>query len=834
MKVKVAKIENTVGDGYKTYVAKGYIKSGVRLLPDIDIDFPPQRINEVKEYIRNKYGYDHFCAIGTYSRMQLKSALKDVAREFGIDPKLANYYNSLINPKGAAKFDWDNFWKQALTDSKLQEFIKKYPAVLDYTELLLGQFRNTGVHASANIITPNQLDGEPANIYDFFPVKKVGDLLISEYEGGEMDEIGFLKEDILSVADLDKIKMCLDLVEKHTGEKIDIFSLPEHDPEVFKYFQKGYTQDVFQFSEAGLKNFLMELKPDTIEDLYAANALWRPATMESGTHKHYVQIKHGLKVPEHDKFLEHITEKTYGLTCYQEQTMASFKTIANATLAEAEVFRKFITKMKGDPEKDSRYLTYKAMFIDGYKKLGVDEPYAIVVWNKLLAFAGYGFNRCIAGNEILLFETGERVDIHTLYSCYNPSEYPVTYSLDENGEAVLNKIKSINYAGFKELVKITLKNEAVIRVTGNHKFPTQNGEKMAELLNPFEDMLYVFDKENNYVHLVEIERIERDDSEKTYDVTMETPYHTYTTSQGIMTCNSHAVAYAKLSWVDQWLKVHKPVYFWLAALSFTRKDEAIPKKLIEIYQTVGDIVRLPDINISTDKFEGSFDEHEDRIYWAISKVYGIGDAKLNKILTERELNGKFFSLGDFCSRVNLPLKDLINLILCGCFDKLHKIKTPMERRDLIQIVCQIKGEPFPTEYITGDAIKPFWWQLKTQDLCGFSYIDYTNMVPKEIKSMWLTPHDFDAGKGNKTLRCHAGVVLSVKERKDKNGNYFASLEINQNNYVSHLTIWSDSWESYRTRITKGKLLIYTGIVKFDSYKNAYTIQTCQDSTLIVK
>ena len=144
---------------------------------------------------------------------------------------------------------------------------------------------------------------------------------MSEWEGKYTDRFGLLKEDILGLEQLDKFKFMNKLIKKHVNVDIDFNKIPLDDRNVYKLFQKGYNEDVFQFNGAGMKKYSVQVKPENIEHLIAMNALYRPGTMESNSHNEFALIKNGKKKPKYDYMLQTVTEKTFGLLIYQEQIM---------------------------------------------------------------------------------------------------------------------------------------------------------------------------------------------------------------------------------------------------------------------------------------------------------------------------------------------------------------------------------------------------------------------------------------------------------------------------------------------------------------------------------
>ena len=363
-------------------------------MPDIDVDFPTEFRDAVKEYIKNKYGYSYTCSIGTYTRMKLKTCIKDFGKVKGLSFDMTNKLTKDIDDQ--IEYTWGDLIEYASKSKLLFKFVQEYPELVHLTKYALLQPKAESVHPSAVVIVPkHRVDGSNAEIdlWEWMPVKKIDGVLVSEWEGKYIDKSGFLKEDILGLSQLDKFKSILTLIKKNTGKNIDVNKIPLDDEATFRYFKRGWNEDVFQFGTTGLMNYCRQVKPDTLENLIAMTALFRPGPMEMNAHGDFSDIKNGKKKPVYDFGMEEITGETYGLYVYQEQIMKAV-VVGGLTEVESDVLRTTIKK------KDVKTLSsYGEKFKTGYAKLleknGIEKPkeYAEHVWDKLLAFSGYGFNK---------------------------------------------------------------------------------------------------------------------------------------------------------------------------------------------------------------------------------------------------------------------------------------------------------------------------------------------------------------------------------------------------------------------------------------------------------
>lgn len=361
-------------------------------LPDIDIDFPAEYRDIVKEYIKNRYGYNHTCAIGSFTRMKLKTCLKDFAKEKGLSFDYTNKLTKDINDQ--IEYTWGDLIKYASQSKQLYKFVQEYPDLVHNIKYALQLPKAQSIHPSAVVIVPDKdKEGNEMNIWDWLPVKTVDGVLVSEWEGKYIDKSGFLKEDILGLSQLDKFRNMLKLIRENLNKQIVLNDIPLDDEEVFKYFRRGWNEDVFQFGTAGMMNYCRQVKPNNIEHLIAMTALFRPGPMDVNAHETFADIKNGKKRLSFDFGMEEITKDTYGLYIYQEQIMQAV-TVGGLTEVEADILRTTIKK-KDVATLSSYGEKFKSGYITLLKQNGIEraEEYAESVWQKLLAFSGYGFNR---------------------------------------------------------------------------------------------------------------------------------------------------------------------------------------------------------------------------------------------------------------------------------------------------------------------------------------------------------------------------------------------------------------------------------------------------------
>lgn len=386
-------------------------------LPDVDCDFEAERKAEIKTYIEEKYGKDRFCSVGTYSSLQLRQAFIDFSKLNNLSPGTVEYLSGVLtesdeNSDGRGfKKPWAFFFKAASKMPELKEYVEEYPGVIEAMELCHTQPRSKSVHACATLLLP-----EGYSIFTTLPIRK-GEvkgqkMLVSEWEGVYLEKAGFLKEDLLGISQLDKFKNIIRLVRENYGEDIDIYNIPLDCPEVFKLFSEGKNGDVFQLGSSGLTSYSVTMKPDHINDIVAMIAVYRPGPIENNFHNDYVLLKHGEKEPKFYPGTEEITKDTYSLIIYQEQVMQICQRMGNFTLVEADDIRKAMGKLNL-----KLIESYEEKWYKGARENGYDEKTIKELWETMVKFSGYSFNK---SHSVCYAITG--------YTCqYLKWKYPLPY-----------------------------------------------------------------------------------------------------------------------------------------------------------------------------------------------------------------------------------------------------------------------------------------------------------------------------------------------------------------------------------------------------------------------
>ncbi len=420
-------------------------------LPDIDTDFAGRDRGQVKAYIEERFGKEQVCSVGTFTTMKLKGLVKDLARVSNVDFSEANLMTAIIDDKDDCMLD---LIKRASFEPKLKAFIKQNSEIFYMIPTLMNQPKTQSIHPCAMIIFPNVMTAT-----EWCPVRFQKGLMVSEWGGGEMDDAGFLKEDILGIKQLDKFKDILHQIEKNGKEVPDIYNLP-NDPEVYRYFSNGWNGDVFQLGSQGLTEYTKALKPQEINDLIAAVAIFRPGPMENHYHNIYVQCKNQGKAPNYLWGTEEITKDTYGLLVYQEQIMQVCQQLGGLSMKEADDVRRAMGKQK---LKD--LLKWKDKVQEGFLSQGCELEVFENVWNVMLEFAKYSFNKSHSAAYAMTGYVGQYLKVN----------YPIEYwtvALDyADDNKALNFISEIIQTG-KIWIKAPDVNESGISMKSNQESKT--------------------------------------------------------------------------------------------------------------------------------------------------------------------------------------------------------------------------------------------------------------------------------------------------------------------------------------------------------------------------
>ncbi len=373
-----------------------FLNPARKSMPDIDVDFADDQRGDVIEYTKNKYGESSVCQIITFNRLSSKAVLRDVARVLKIPIPTVNEITKWIPSKFGRVYTLDQAlaevpelkWVKNSDDPQIQELIK-------YSRILEGMNRNASKHAAGVVITP----GEVSNYVPLARAGQEGDL-VTQFNMKELDNAGLLKMDFLGLRTLTIIRDTIELVKRNRNITVDIDAIPLDDKKTYQLFWKGQTTAVFQFESAPMREYLKKLKPTSIKDLAAMNALYRPGPMDFIDD--FIARKHGrMQIEVLHPVLESILEETYGIIVYQEQVIQIANKVAGMSLAEADLLRRAMGKKDLEAMKEQ-----KKKFIEGAVKNNIPKKTAEDIFFVIDKFANYGFNKSHAvAYSIVAYQT---------------------------------------------------------------------------------------------------------------------------------------------------------------------------------------------------------------------------------------------------------------------------------------------------------------------------------------------------------------------------------------------------------------------------------------------
>jgi len=386
-------------------------------LPDADLDFQSSRRSEVIKYLVKTYGRDYVAGIANYNTIASGGALRDVGRKFGLD----NYQMSVSKLIPAPHGSPVSLQTAVEEVAEIEAFADEHEEVWRHACNLQGVNRALGTHAAGIVVA-----GEPLLKRAAVQTHKEGEACIN-WDKRHVEDFGLVKIDVLGLSTLDQIQVCLDMID----EEIDLYKLPLNDLATMDNFGAGRTIGVFQFESSGMRDLLQKLAFGgrlTFEDLAAATSLYRPGPKDSGLLDDYVAIRQGLKLPVYDHpSLEPALSPTNGVMIYQEQVMRVFTDLAGFTLAKADHARKAMGKKDHD-----KMEALRPEFIKGAAAQGMEEDHANELFQKIIAFASYGFNRSHAVEYSII----------SYWTMYLKTHYPAQYYA-----ASLSVLKEEKYEG---------------------------------------------------------------------------------------------------------------------------------------------------------------------------------------------------------------------------------------------------------------------------------------------------------------------------------------------------------------------------------------------------
>jgi DNA-directed DNA polymerase III PolC len=602
-------------------------------MPDIDMDFADNRRDEVIDYVVRTYGRDHVAQIITYGRLLARAAIRDVGRALGYPLGEVDRVAKLI-PTLPLGITIDRALEDSPELKALYDGEPQLRRLIDTAKSVEGTIRHASTHAAGVVVS-----GEP--LVHHTPLQKVakGDFIMAQYDQKALEIIGLLKMDFLGLANLTILERAVALVKESRGVELDLDHLPEDDPRTFRMLSDGDTTGVFQLEGQAMRRYIRELKPSSIRHLAAMVALYRPGPMAHIPT--FIAGKEGRIQPTYlHPALKPILEETYGVIVYQDQVLQIVQAIAGYSLGQADILRRAMGKKIAEEMKKER-----DNFLNGARQRDVEERVANQIWEYIEPFAGYAFNKCLAGDTELVDLKGEH---------HRVADVPAgtwLLSVDDRGRLMANRVVEAFPTGAKPTVRLTTAGGRRVVCTLDHKFLTPAGFRplgeiglggtlqvgegpgspggaaavggsqasavrpqgrrssrsrvptpviaggamplRATVPPPVAPRAPAADEAAtaSYVQPARliadtVAAIEPVGEQATYNLTMAAPYHNYVLASGLVSANSHAVCYAYVAYQTAYLKANYPAEYMAAVLSSQGDDSD------KVTIAVGDCRRL--------------------------------------------------------------------------------------------------------------------------------------------------------------------------------------------------------------------------------------------------
>ena len=631
-------------------------------MPDIDIDFDDRGRAAVIDYVVQKYGRNNVCQIVTFGTMAARSVIRDVARVLRLPLAEADRIAKLI-PEGpgislaSAMESVPEFG--ALRDDPRSQIQQ----LLQYAQVLEGSVRHTGVHAAGVIIAPG-------TVHDYIPVastkNKGVQVLTTQYDGTWVEKFGLLKMDFLGLSTLTVLKDTIALVREHRGIGVELDDIPLDDAKTYQLFQRGDTMGIFQFESEGMRDWLTKLVPTRMDDLIAMNALYRPGPMN--LIPKYIDRKHGREeISYGHPMLEPVLRDTYGIPVYQEQVMQMAQVMAGYTLGGADLLRRAMGKKKQE-EMDRQ----RDIFVQGASERGVDEATANKVFDTMATFAGYGFNKCLAGCTVVTdATTGASTSLESLFQI--GCKGFTIHALGTYGRLHTRRVTDIVWNGYRKVFALATAGGRRIRATATHRFRARTGWKRLAELRPGDRIAAANDLATVHItgHAAErgrahghravvdtrlgadtlnwdtIESIQEAGRADTYDLTVEGDHNFV--ANGLFVHNSHSAAYSLVAYHAAYFKANYPAEFMAAAMTNIMADSRKLALMLDEARKLDLELLPPSVNSS----HGPFTVDTGKIRFGMCAVKGVGQGAAQAIADARKENGPAQTLFGFTRHLDL-------------------------------------------------------------------------------------------------------------------------------------------------------------------------------------
>lgn len=375
--------------------------------PDFDLDISDRRRDEVIQFAIDRYGIENVKQIGTFSKLQTRQAIRDVSRVLGVDLGVADQLSKMVEIVFGKAKGIDHMIENNKEFAQIIEADPLHQRMAEIVRRVAGMCRGVSTHACGIIITPDSVD-------NYVPLQrdaKGQGIGMTQYEMGDLEEVGMMKFDFLGLRNLGVIGDSVEKIKASRGDDIDLLALDPADQDTYKLIQSGHTVGIFQLESEGMRKTIRSIRPETQEEICYLLAAYRPGPMQFIPE--YVDVKDGKKEPEYlVPELENILAITNGVITYQEQVIRIAVDIAGYSMGGADILRKAMGKKKMDVMEME-----KPKFVEGSISNGFDADKIEQLWEKLLKFADYGFNKAHSASYALV----------SYWTAYLKSHYPLEF-----------------------------------------------------------------------------------------------------------------------------------------------------------------------------------------------------------------------------------------------------------------------------------------------------------------------------------------------------------------------------------------------------------------------
>jgi DNA polymerase III alpha subunit len=781
--------------GLTDEIPKRNITQSPTTLPDIDYDTDSR--DEIKKYLVDK---DKVSLLGTYNTLKVKGALKEVTRQvremnFEEVNKLNKKFDSikrtdeetikltLTNSPNAKEYehitDYNSeiaFYYASLEfDKDLKKWFTENQDVADAVTQLLGNAKSTGIHAGGIVVSGVDIKNIVALTYD-----KDEEVWVTQPEMLDVEAAGLIKYDFLGLKTGAILNNALKLVNKRHGTKHQLSNIPLSDKDVLEDFKKGLAISVFQFDTDLVQPNLLKLNSvDSVIDLAMITSIYRPGPLKMKMDQSFIKRKNGVEKIEylHPALEPHI-KATYGIFCFQEQIMTAVIDLGGISPSDSVVVLKAMGKK--DKNKLSKY--HDKFVKNCLKKYKINDELANKIWEFIEAFALYGFNKCLTGDTKVILESGNKINIEDFKNIdFNAEKVFLKSYNPENGKVFKDRCLEFIDSGIQEVFEVTLDDSSIVKCTMDHEFvcSDNNKHKLSVILA---EKLEILKATDINLKTLKISSIKSLGKQQTYCLRMESDSHNFLINDGIVSGNSHAIAYGITSYLCMWLKHYYPLEWINSVLMSSEKDDF---KLM--YQHWSSQIQRPDVNKSKETY--FIDDEAKKVTMPFTSVNGIGDAAVKSMIAAQP----FTSFNDFYDRIDkrkVNKKCVLNLIMSGSFDqfKIPEVSDGKWRKHLVKEFVALRHKekkPSKAQKEEDDLLiqevesmtrgRILMKEVELLNFTSFNYHEYfKEKMTTYCKSIFgreaMKPKDA-LGLPNKTPVVVGGAIESIETRPIKSGKF---------------------------------------------------------------